>query len=244
MKIERHHTIGLFDVDHSFKLRLQSAARFFQESATAHSTQVGAGTEFLFDQGLVWLLHRLEIEFVRYPLLGEEIRIITWSRGFKGFKAFRDYRILSHEGEEIARASSVWLFFDVNRKRISKVPPQISSQYTVEQEACFDREVDVWESCGKIEPDRQIQISLRYSDFDVNGHVNNTIYMGFLETLYHRTIQNKTPGIKNIKIRFCREIGSGEERIQSGWRMANGVYHCNIFEGSTLYADAEMIPMG
>jgi acyl-ACP thioesterase len=241
--MERHHKIGLFDVDHAFKLRLQSAARFFQESATAHSTQVGAGTKFLFDQGLVWLLHRLEIEVVRYPLLGEEIRVITWSRGFKGFKAFRDYCILSGEGEEIARGSSVWLFFDVNRKRVSKVQPQISSRYTVEKEACFDREVDAWQTCGEIEPEQQIQISLRYSDFDVNGHVNNTIYMGFLETLYHRTIRNNDQGIKNVKIRFCREIARGTEQIQSGWRKANGVYHCNIFEGSTLYADAEMVPM-
>ncbi|MDA3789119.1 MAG: thioesterase [Desulfobacula sp.] len=45
-----------------------------------------------------------------------------------------------------------------------------------------------------------MDISLRYSDFDVNGHVNNTIYLGFLETLYHKTINSNERPIKNIQI--------------------------------------------
>lgn len=242
MKIERHHTIGLFDVDHQFKLRLESAARFFQESATGHSTKIGAGPEVLFKKGVVWFLHRLEIEFFRYPALSEDLKITTWSRGFKGFKGFREYHIQSSQGE-VARGSSVWLFFDVKRKRISKVPGEISRLYAFESEKWFDREINDWDTCGKIEPEKEMDISLRYSDFDVNGHVNNTIYLGFLETLYHQTIKINEQPIRNIKIRFCREIGPEKEKIRSGWRKVNGVYQCNIFDDSTLYADAEIIPM-
>ncbi|MCK5836330.1 MAG: hypothetical protein KAH09_03605, partial [Desulfobacula sp.] len=125
MKIEKSYTIGFFDIDSQFTLRIQSAARFFQEMATLHSTKIGAGPEVLFEKGVVWFLHRLEIEFFRYPVLGEEIQITTWSRGFKGYKGFREYHIHSSQGD-IARGSSVWLFFNINRKRISKVPIQIS----------------------------------------------------------------------------------------------------------------------
>jgi acyl-ACP thioesterase len=242
MKIEHHHKIGFFDIDHQFKLRIQSVARFFQEIAMVHSTKIGAGPEVLLEKGVIWFLHRLEIEFFRYPMLGEDIVITTWSRGFEGVKGFREYRIHDSQGE-IARGSSVWLFYDVKRKRISRVPAQISTRYVVEKEKYFDTEINDWETCGKIQLEQEMDISLRYSDFDVNGHVNNTIYLGFLETLYQRTINTNGRPIRNVKIRFCREIGTKKDRVRCGWCRTNGVYQCNIFDDSTLYADAEMIPM-
>lgn len=242
MKIEKSHKIGFFDIDPELKLRVQSTARLFQEMATFHSTQIGAGPDFLFAKGVVWLLHRLEIEFFRYPKLGEEILLTTWSRGFKGYKGFREYHIQSSLGD-IARGSGVWLFFNSKRKRISKVPDQISMCYESEDEKWFDTEIDDWKACGKIQPEQEMDISLRYSDFDVNGHVNNTIYLGFLESLYHKTINSNGRPIKNIKIRFNHEINRTKESVRTGWKKDNGVYHCNIFDDSTLYADAQIISM-
>jgi acyl-ACP thioesterase len=242
MKIEASHKIGFFDIDHQFKLRVQSAARFFQEMATFHSTKIGAGPDALFEKGVVWFLNRLEIQFFRYPILGEEIKITTWSRGFKRYKGFREYAIDSSKGQ-IARGSSVWLFFDLKRKRISKVPAQISQLYEIEQEKWFDKDIDDWKTCGKIQPEQHMDISLRYSDFDVNGHVNNTIYLGFLETLYHKTIKDDERAIKNIKIRFNREIPRTKKSVRAGWQRDGDVYNCNIFDDSTLFADARIIPM-
>jgi len=242
MKIEKKHTIGFFDIDHQFRLRIQSAARFFQEMATLHSTQIGAGPKVLMEKGVGWFLNRLEIEFFRYPLLGEDIRITTWSRGFKRFKGFREYHIQSSKGD-IARGSSIWIFYDFTRKRISKIPGEISRLYSVEKEKYFDREIDDWQTCGKIIPEQTMDISLRYSDFDVNAHVNNTLYLGFLETLYHQTIMPNEGLIRNIKIRFCREIGRENKSIQTGWCKKNDLYHCNIYNDSILYADAQIIPM-
>ena len=243
LKVEKEHTVGFFDVDHEFKLRIESAARFFQDMATFHSTRIGAGPSVLMKRGVIWFLNRLEIEFFRYPVLGEEITVTTWSRGFKRFKGLREYQIRSSKGE-IARGSSVWIFFDVNRQRISKIPEDISRLYTAEPERNFDQEIDAWQSCGRIPLEKQMDISLRYSDFDVNGHVNNTVYLGFLETLFHQTIKTDKQRIQNVKIRFCREIGKTGERIRAGWQRENGAYLCNICDDTALYADARIIAMG
>ncbi|MCP4671311.1 MAG: hypothetical protein GY857_08385 [Desulfobacula sp.] len=240
MKIEKIHTINLFDVDHRFKLKIQSAAQLFQEMATFHSTQIGVGSDVLLEKGVIWILHRLEMEFFSYPKLGDKIKLVTWSRGFKGYKGYREYLIQSSKGE-IARGSSVWLFFDLKKKRISKVPVQISKQYTIEDDKWFDNELDDWKACGKIKPEKQMDISLRYSDFDVIGHVNNTIYIGFLETLYHGTTNSRSRPVRNIKIRFCREIDRTKKNVKTGWVKKNGVYLCNIFDESMLFADAQII---
>ncbi len=242
MKIKMNKTLGLFDVDADFRLKVQTAARFFQEMATYHSTKIGAGPEVLFKMGVVWFLHRLDIEFIRYPVLGEDLVLKTWSRGFKGFKGFREFHVESSQGD-VARGSSVWLFFDTKRKRISKVRAEISNLYEFESEQWFEKEINDHEFCGKINPEKSVDIALRYSDFDVNGHVNNTVYLGFIETVYHRIIHNRQMPIKNIKIRFLREIDSNKEIVRIGWKKDNGVYYFNIFDNSTLYADAQMVLM-
>ncbi len=243
MKIGKSHKINLFDVDYNFQLRIESVARFFQEMATSHSTQIGAGPDMLFKKGVVWFLHRLEIEIFYYPMLDEEIKITTWSRGIKSYKSYRDYLIQSSKGP-VARGSSVWLFFDQKRKRISKVPAQIAGLYEINNEKWFDKEIDDWKSCGRINVEQEMDISLRYSDFDVNGHVNNTRYLEFLETLYHKTINTREQPIRNVKIRFCREINRDKESIRTGWYKKNDVFQCNIFDDSTLYADAQITTMG
>lgn len=242
MKIEKIHRIGLFDIDYRLKLRIEAMARFFQEIAVHHSTGMGIGPEVLLEKGVAWFLSRLEIEVFRYPVLGEEIRIVTWSRGFKGYKGYREYLIDSPKGE-IARGSGVWLFFDSMRKRITKVPSEISARYEIEQEKWFDNEIDDWIFCGRIEPEQEMEISLRYSDFDVNGHVNNTVYFGFLETLYHKGITNNGKSVRNIKIKFGREIDRNREHIKVSVKKLDNVYRCNIHDRSELYAEAEIISM-
>lgn len=242
MKIEQKRKIGLSDVDFQFRSQVQAMVRFFQEIAAYHSAVVGAGPDVLFEKGVIWFLNRLEIEIFRYPELHEKITVTTWSRGFKRFKGFREYLITSDQGE-IARGTSVWIFFDVRRNRISKIPPDILDRYGVEQEKWFDNEIDAWHSCGKIEPESIIDISLRYSDFDVNSHVNNAVYFGFLETMYYQTIRPDLKPIRNIKIRYNQEIDRGEKHIQAGWKKNEDAYHFNVFSGQNLYADGEITPM-
>lgn len=242
MRIELRQNIGLYDVDFQFKSQVQAIVRYFQEIATHHSTLVGVGPEVLFEKGVVWFLNRLEIEIFRYPSLHEDISIQTWSRGFKRFKGFREYVMSSDKGE-IARGTSIWIFFDVVRNRISKIPTDISDRYEVDEEKWFDTQIDAWNPCGKIEPEKMIDISLRYSDFDVNSHVNNTVYFGFLETLYDQVLRPDPKPIRNIKIRYNQEIDRGQRQIKAGWKKVEDAYHFNIFSGQTLYADGEITPM-
>ncbi|MCF6248901.1 MAG: thioesterase [Desulfobacula sp.] len=241
MKIKKLHTIGFFDVDCRFNMMIQTIGRLFQDMATTHSAKVGVGYHVLSRRGVVWFLHRLQIEVVSYPKLGDEILILTWSRGFKGFKGFREYVIQSPNGDVLVKGSSVWLFYNLNRKRISKVPREISDCYEFETQKQFNTEIDDWKSCGKIEPQQQIGISLRYSDFDINGHVNNTIYLGFLESLYHDILGRKANSIKTVKIKFCREIDYGKKQIDVGWQKSGDRFLCNIYDDSILFAEGEII---
>ncbi len=243
MKIEQIHDIGFFDIGRDQILRVEAVARFFQEMATRHSIKVGAGPDLLLARGVIWFLNRLEIEFVRYPLLGEKLKIITWSRGFRHHMGLREYRIESEKGL-VAKGSSVWIFFDFKNKKIIKVPADIESLYEFESEKGFEAELSDWKTCGKIEPEKEMSISLRYGDFDVNGHLNNTIYLGLVETLFHGTKGWENSKIRNLKIRFAREISTSVEGVHLGWEKAGDIYRFNIYDrGDRIYADGQFTTM-
>lgn len=190
-------------------------------------------------------MNRLEIEVVRYPLLGEKLTITTWSRGFRHHTGLREYCIESEKGL-VARGSSVWIFFDFSKKKIIKVPAEIESLYRFEPEKGFEDELAGWKTCGKIEPEKKQTLSLRYGDFDVNGHVNNTIYLGFIETLFHKITIPGDKRLRNVKIRFAREISRSVESVCIGWKRVDGHYQFNIYDpndGNRLYADGEFTAM-
>ncbi len=242
--IEKTHTIDFFDVDFKFNLTVEATARLFQNMATSHSSDIGAGQDFLFENGVVWFLHRLEMEYLNYPVLGDEVKMSTWHRGFKRYKGFREYLMESSEGEPLVKGSSVWIFFDLERKRISKIPSFISQQYEICDDKLFDTQIDEWNACGKINSEATIKTDLRYSDFDINGHVNNTIYIGMLENLYHRTLnQSDDKKIKNIKIRYKSEIDQSKRYVVTGWEQRKNQFQCNIFDKDNLYADGHIISM-
>lgn len=217
MKIEHTRDIGLFDIAPDKTLKLESMARFFQDMAIGHSSQVGAGPDELFSRGVVWFLHRLEIEVLRYPVFGETVNISTWSRGFRHHMGLREYRIESDQGLAV-RASSVWVFFDFRKKRVVRVPSDIEALYQFEPQKNFETELSTWNPSTGIEPEQEIDISLRYGDFDINHHVNNTIYPGFIETLFHNTLSRGGEKIQHMKLRFGREIPQGKTSVRCGWQ--------------------------
>ena len=244
MKVEQSQNIGFFDVDHRFHLTFQAAARFFQEAATHHSTKVGAGYQDLQKKRIAWYLSRLEIEVLSSPKLMDPIRVLTWSRKIEGVKGIREYRIESGSGEVLVKGSSVWLFYSLKEKRIARVPEEIVVLYQPEAVGNFDHELDQVDFGAATGFAYETQIGLRYSDFDVNQHVNNTIYPGIFESLYHEHKEPKAPPIRNMKISFKREIGIGTRNITAGWDVGDLYYRYFLGNGSTVFAMALLQPKG
>ncbi|MCG8618832.1 MAG: thioesterase [Desulfobacterales bacterium] len=241
------HTIDMFDTAHDNTLRLESMARFFQNLAVAHSTRAGAGPEMLLPKGLVWYLHRLEIRVHHYPLLGEQVRLATWSRGFRQYMGLREYTITSDRGTAVT-ASSVWVFFNFHKNRILRVPEDMARAYASDSKSQFEDELYQWqpEKSEQTAPqDHEIDMGLRYGDFDLNGHVNNTVYPGIVETLGYGAAQNhggEMAKIRHLKLRLGKEIPLGTQAVSAGFREHDGRYHFKISGKGTspsVHADGE-----
>jgi len=230
------HKVGLFDIDMNFKMRIDAFARLFQDLATGHSTHIGAGPDVLFSRGVIWFLRRLEMDIIRYPYLDEELTLITWSRGFGNHKGFREYTVTS-KNREIARGSSSWVFYNIKKKRIERIPEDYLNIYQSVHRNQFDKDIEEWKTPGRFRPDQNTEIGLRYSDFDANGHVNNTKYLDFIDTMLFHTMKTERRCIRNLKIRFSREISKSNTSVQAGWTPKDNTADFLIYNTDHLFAD-------
>lgn len=198
-------SVAFGDVDADNLLTLQGVFQLLQEAAIAHANQHDTGTDAMITRGESWVLNRVAVEISRYPGYGERVRVETWSSGIRGFKGYRDFRVFDAAGQVIVAGSSLWLYVSVRTHAIIRVPRQIAERFPVAAEGVFCPDI---ESLGlpAPEPDGALScaLSLRYSDFDANAHLNNTAYLDLLQAALARHGLNPRP--RSVHIKYGKAI--------------------------------------
>lgn len=196
-------SVSYWNVDRDNLITLRSLFAFLQEAAIRHADQCGAGAHAKAARGESWVLHKMAVSVGRYPRYEEAIRVTTWSTGIRSFKGFREFRV--HCGREpVACASSVWLYLNIASKGICRVPREVAEGFPTRPGDVFFPGLEKLRlgpaAAGSFERD----ISVRYSDFDANGHVNNTAYLDYLQTALVAGGFGPRPGA--IQVQFLKEI--------------------------------------
>ncbi len=235
MKITIEKTVNYFDVDMAFRLKPGAMFQLLQDAAITHGERVGYGIDHTIRNGDGWVLNKHNLEIYRWPEYREEIRVVTWSRYIRGALGFREFEIFSSD-EKVAAASAVYVFVDTHRKKIKRVPKDMSGIYTIEPDVALNPELDKWSGDYTFSPDFTMNISTRFFDFDAMGHVNNTIFTQFLETAVMRMTGASHFQLKELKMQYHKEISTEVKEIQAGLTVSDGLYHFKAFDHENLYA--------
>ncbi|MFP4193606.1 MAG: acyl-[acyl-carrier-protein] thioesterase [Desulfosalsimonas sp.] len=214
MKITTKRRIGFFEVNENFELRPRALVNLLQEAAVLHSRKAGYETPALMKKQRAWILHRIAIVVDRMPVFGDELEIVTWHKGSRKLRSYRDFEIMRN-GEKLASAASLWLFIDTGRKKILRPPEDALESYTVEPEDATDVDIDRWHPENRFEPESSLLIPTRASDYDPLGHVNNALYLDYLETLAERVF-DAPYRMRKIFIQFNREIPKEVLTVEAG----------------------------
>jgi acyl-ACP thioesterase len=197
-------TVSYWDVDRDAKLLLPAVFKYLQEAAIKHADQFDAGTRAIVTRGESWVLNRLAATIHRYPQYEEPLRVETWSSGIRVFKGYRDFRLYCRD-ELVVSASSLWLYVDLKTKSLARVPANIAAAFPSRAGTVFRPNLDRLRLAPPGGESRQTSsVSVRYSDIDSNGHVNNTAYLDYLQTALARRGLPLRP--RNLEIQFLKEI--------------------------------------
>lgn len=153
-------------------------AGYLQQAAGEHAEALGVGADRLARDGLFWVLTRLFLRIGRAPRGGETIAIDTWPSQRPRQLFLRDFRVADEDGTEIVTATSHWALIDAAKRKAVKGPAWIAEQVAFDPARATSFPDAVPIRLDRVE--RAQDVKPRWSDIDVNGHVNNANLLGWL----------------------------------------------------------------
>lgn len=197
------------DMDGHGHCRPSALLGHLQETATRAAETYGFGRERLLSRYQVfWVLSRIWFHLDKPLHWEEELTVRTWHRGGKGAIMYRDFDLLA-DGRPVGEAVSAWVLMNRETGRLeklSRVP-----------ELCENGGGPLCKSMTllKLRMPEEMTLSehrlLRYSDTDINGHVNNTKYADFACDALHVERRAREEFISELQIGYLAQCWPGEE---------------------------------
>lgn len=212
--------VDAHDADSVGRLKVSSIFNHIQNAAAIHAGKLGVGIAEVMGQGLFWVLSWVRLEFAYLPRFGDEFSAKTWPKCRHKLFFIRDFLFSGSNGEIFCRATTAWLLVAMRTKKAVSARSLGDGIPHLEEEHALR----CWPERFEIEPDGRSVFTqqIRYSDLDVNRHVNNARFTEFLMNCYplehHRNYR-----ISSMTVAFVAEAKEGDEldlRLVNG--MENG----------------------
>ena len=177
MYYEHHVRLAGIDVDGRGYCKASALLNHLQVAATLAAEEGGFGRDVLIERyRAFWMLARSWYRLSR-PLHWEaDILIRTWHRGNNGAKSYRDYDIYAN-GQRVGESVASWILANLDTHKLMRLSGVEEMAATSGGSLCKTITLSKLRAPAELqEVERRL---MRYSDTDINGHVNNTRYADF-----------------------------------------------------------------
>ena len=204
-----------------------------QEMAGKHAELLGVGRNALMQQGVVWVLTRVEVEMDRYPRHTDTVATETFPMPVRRWFFPRYFIFRDEQGQEIGRAGSLWVLLDVNTRKMAR-PDTVARLMPDNSDllAPLGLPATVAEVSGTLQTG---VLCPQYTDLDMNGHVNNVKYMDWCcNALGIDAMRSKC--LRRFDVNSDLEIRPGQE-IRTELRTLGDDFSFCGFEGEQRHFD-------
>lgn len=225
-KYTLEYKIPYYDSDKNRKLTPIALLTYLGETSGSHTDSIGLHLERMLELGYAWMLNRWKLSVNRYPSVGEKIKISTWTSKIEKFYAYREFLVVDENNNEICRATTIWILFNMEKLRPARIPQDFIDLLDMEDEQLH---TEFYDFKDEVNIDNYIDFHVRRLDIDYNNHVNNTKYLAWiLESVGDETYENYQ--LEEFEIIYKKEVKYGNT-ILSG----NMTYHIENQNRSYLH---------
>lgn len=176
MKFSESFTVNSHQCDAHGIARPTALMTYMQEAANLQLRTYGPSGDELRENGQAFVLSRIGMSFYAPLYAYNTYTMQTWSCESRGYSFYRCHRLL--DGDKVlAEAVSVWALLDIASKK-----PLRTSEFhpNFEPDEMLDLALP---SRIRILPENLTAVgehTVRYSETDINRHMNNTVYADML----------------------------------------------------------------
>lgn len=204
----KSYTIDTTHVDQMNNLRPSVLLSFFQDMATDHAEIMGLTRDYLMENyNACWLVVRSWYRLLRPLKLGQTLTIRTWHRGAAPLIVYRDFDLFVGE-EQVGEAVAAWVVADVVSRKMLRPRDVEGIVNSPVPETVKNLQLRPIRRPGELET--VYSRTVRYSDLDVNGHMNNTKYADLiLDAFSPEEMTGKF--IAQMQLNYSQECKWGEK---------------------------------
>jgi acyl-CoA thioester hydrolase len=104
---------------------------YLEQAAIEHSEHLGLTLDVYREFGCVFVMRRVEIDYLRPAVAGENLEVTTWLKQVQGTRALRCYEIRKqHEENLLVKAEALWVWVDAQTMRPRPIPRLIIDKFT------------------------------------------------------------------------------------------------------------------
>lgn len=231
--LELDYRLRWMDFDRYGRLHPAPVLDMFQDVATVHAANMGMSRDAMVARGVFWAVVRSKLEYVKAPAQLQGVTVRTWPHAPTRFSFQRDFTMRDAAGDLLVKASTEWVLMDLEARKFVSVKDYYDGPDDFDETRAIEGKLrkiaDFPEGNLPV-----VQVVPRFSDIDVNGHVNNARYANYI-------IDALDPGekgsIKTLQIDYRHEVLPGvplamHTLVEDGRVLSKGVDE----EGETAFA--------
>jgi acyl-ACP thioesterase len=158
------------------RLRTSTLLRYAQDVAWRHSEEQGFDRGWYLARGLGWVVRGVELEVLEPIPIGHTLRVSTAVVGHRRIWARRLGECRLADGRPAATVTTDWVLLD-SRNRVVRIPEDFGLAFTNPEVKSEILRVEAPSG----EASSEIELGVRPCDLDPLDHVNNAVYVDWLE---------------------------------------------------------------
>ncbi len=202
------YEVKVYESDNLARGGVVTLFNYFQNTAWSHYNRVDRIRGPFLSKNQIWAMTRVEMQFNRPAKWQEIVEVETWSRGLEKMTAFRDFIIRDAANDIIAAGTATWVVIDIETKRIQRLT-EIAEKWPSKPEV-----FSIHKNADRVDPPLAPEFGepfrIKYSDMDLNHHVNSSRYIQWmLDSLGREFLEEHE--VSKAEINYIDEAIPGEE---------------------------------
>ena len=224
-------TVPNADADFRSLLKPSALLRYVEQVSADHARTFGMTDQFFKDHGVAFLVGKQALKFDRVPQRAEKLTLLTRAEASRRGSVKRITTVTDAEGKQVAMVDCRWIVVSLAENRILREPGWTVDGFwneTVEGELPLQLHKcrEGLTSAG--------EWTVRYSQCDLNGHLNNAFYLDLVCDALPLDVVRKGP-VTFASINYHREVPMGETVEVFYAPSAEGWYIIGKHNGQTSF---------